>query len=94
MLLQDFSVVAKMRNECTLRILCLCLSIALWSQCARPASSQDTGYDDFLQRIRDGHAPISANPPPSDWVYSSQSSAFEDALRKGKIYYECSPLSA
>ena len=82
MLLQDFTVVSKMRNGCTLRILCLCLSIA---QFARPESSQDTGYDDFLQRIRDGHAPISANHTSSDWVYSSQSSAFEEALRKGKI---------
>ena len=85
MLLQDFSVVAKMRNECTLRIMCLCLSLALWSQCARPASSQDTGYDDFLQRIRDGHAPSFANHTSPDWVYKSQSSAFEEALRKGKM---------
>ena len=83
MLLQDFSVVAKMRNECTLRIMCLCLSLALW--CARPASLQDTGYDDFLQRIRDGHAPSFANHTSPDWVYKSQSSAFEEALRKGKM---------
>ena len=74
-----------------MRMLCICLSVA---QYARPEASQDTGYDDFLQRIRNGDAPISANHTPSDWVYSSQSSAFEDALRKGKIYYECSPLKA
>ena len=99
LLLQNLSVVAKMRNECTLRIFCLCLSIALWSH-ARPASSQDTGYDDFLQRIRDGHAPIFSNHTSPDWVYKSQSSAFEEALRKGKMTFinsrsskhECSPL--
>ena len=91
MFLQDFPVVVKMRSQFTLRMLCLCLSVA---QYARPEASQDTGYDDFLQRIRNGDAPISANHTPSDWVYSSQSSAFEDALRKGKIYYECSPLKA
>ena len=84
MFLQEKSVLARMGNECTLKIMWLCLCLVLWSQCARPASLQSPGYDEFLQRIRDGHVPSVANHSSPDWVYKSQSSAFEEALKKGK----------
>ena len=89
MSLQIPPVVVKMLSQFTLRMFCIFLSVA---QFARLEAAQDTGYGDFLQRIRNGDAPVSSNHTPSDWVYSSQSSAFEVALRKGKINYECSPF--
>ena len=90
MSLQIPPVVVNMLSQLTLRIFCIFLSVA---QFARLEAAQDSGYGDFLQRIRNGDAPVSSNQTSSDWVYSSQSSAFEVALRKGKTNYECSPFS-
>ena len=61
------------------------LGLVLWSLTAGPTSVQSQGYDELLQKIRDGQAPKIANYSQPDWVYSSQTSAFEKALKKGKI---------
>ena len=68
----------------TLKILCA-LGLVLLSLTAGPTSAQSQGYDELLQKIRDGQAPKIANYSEPDWVYSSQTSAFEKALKKGKI---------
>ena len=68
----------------TLKVMCA-LGLVLWSLTAGPTSAQSQGYDELLQKIRDGQAPKIANYSEPDWVYSSQTSAFEKALKKGKI---------
>ena len=83
--MQEDSVFDRMGHDGTLKVMWACLGLVLWSQSAGPASVQSHGYDELLQRIRDGQAPSIANYSSPDWVYSSQSSAFEEALKKGKI---------
>ena len=61
------------------------LGLKLWSHTAGPTSVPGQGYEELLQKIRDGQALKIANYSQPDWVYSSQTSAFEKALKEGKI---------
>ena len=82
--MQKDSVVDRMGHDGTLKVMWACLGLVMLSQSAGPASVQSPGYDELLQRIRDGQSPSIANYSLPDWVYSSQSSASEEALKKGK----------
>ena len=73
-----------MGHRITLKLMCA-LGLVFCTHMAGPTSVQGQGYQELLQKIRDGQAPKMANSSQPDWVYSSQTSAFEKAPQEGKL---------